>query len=67
MKEIVYVLKLMSEGENGDNIRIFCEHPHSTWDNYFSGDQIMNWIGGNGFGDTTSFRRYQLPGDIGEK
>ena len=38
--------------------------PHSTWDNYFSGDQATNWLGRNGFGATMACRRYWLPGGI---
>ena len=54
----------MVEGEEGDERKIFREHPHSTWENYFSGGQIMNWIGRNGFEDTMMCRKYQLSGDI---
>ena len=59
------VTNLFVEGEGGYERKIFCEHPHSTWENYFSGDQVMNWIGSNGFGATMKFRRYHLPGGIG--
>ena len=58
------VLKLMVEGDDTNKIKIFRKHPHSTWENCFSGDQIMNWIGGNGFGYTLACRRDRLPGDI---
>ena len=64
MREIMEVMKLMVEGEEGDEKKIFFEHPQSTWENYFSGDQIMNWICGNEFGATIMFRRDRLPGDI---
>ena len=60
-------VKLMAEGEEGYKIKIFCEHPHSTWENYFSGDQIMNWLGGNGFGAKMTCRGDRLPGDIEEQ
>jgi hypothetical protein len=43
---------------------IFREKPHSTWDNYFSGDLIMNWIGDNGFAATMTCRRDRLPSII---
>ena len=64
VKEIMEVMKLMVEGWEGDERKTFCEHPHSTWENYFSGDQIMNWLGGNGFGSTMTCRRDRLPGEI---
>jgi hypothetical protein len=37
------------------------EIPHSTWDNFFSGDDINDWIGQNGFGVTMTCRRDRLP------
>ena len=40
----------MVEGGEGDKREILHEHPHSTWDNYFSGYKIMDWLCGNGFG-----------------
>ena len=55
-------MKLMVEGEEGDEIKILFEHPHSTWYTYLSGDQIINWLGRNGFGATTTCRRDWLPG-----
>ena len=44
--------------------QIFSTKPHSTWDNYFSGDQIFNWLGANGFAATTTCQRDRLPSDI---
>ena len=41
--------------------RIFMEKPHTTWDNYFSGDNIFDWIGQNGFGCMMTCRRDSLP------
>ena len=64
VKKIMEAMKLMVEGEEGDERKTFREHPHSTWENYFSGDQKMNWLGGNGFGSTMKCRRDQLPGEI---
>jgi len=40
--------------------KIFKEKFHSTWDNYFSGDVIMDWLGTNGFGATMTCRRDRL-------
>ena len=37
--------------------QIFKERPHITWDNSFSGDQILNWLGEKGFGGTMTCRR----------
>ena len=37
VKEMMKVTKIMVEGEEGDEIKIFFEHPHSKWDYYFSG------------------------------
>ena len=62
VKEIMEVMKLMVEGEEGGERKIFREHPHSIWDNYFSGDHIMDWLGVNGFGDFITCKRDQLIG-----
>ena len=35
----------------------FATYPHFTWDNYFSGDHIMDWLGENGFGATMMCRQ----------
>ena len=64
LKEIMEVMNLVLKVEEGDERKIFREHPHSTWDNYFSGDQIINWISGNVFGATMTCRRDRLPGEI---
>jgi hypothetical protein len=36
---------------------IFHKRPHMTWDNYFSGDVIMDWFGGQGFAATMTCQR----------
>ena len=41
--------------------------PHITWDNYFSGDQIMEYAAENGWGLTMTCRRDRLPSDIPEE
>ena len=41
--------------------QIFPSYPHFTWDNYFSGDHIMDWLGENGFGAIMTCRRDRLP------
>jgi hypothetical protein len=55
-------LNFLVEGEQADGRRqIFIQKPHSTWDDFFSGDDISDWIGRNGFGITMTFRRDRLP------
>jgi len=49
------------------NRQIFKEKPHITFDNYFSGDGIMNWAGENGFSATMTCRRDRLPGGVANK
>ena len=58
------VMKLMVEGEEGDDRKVFHVHPHSTWENYFSGYHIMDWLVGNVFGATITYRRDWLLGNI---
>ena len=38
------VMKLVVEVEERGERKILRENPHSIWDNYFSGYQIINWI-----------------------
>ena len=64
VKEITEVMKLMVEVDERDEIKIFREHPQSMLDNYFSGDQIMNWLGEDGIGATMPCRRDRLLGEI---
>ena len=61
---LIYPLLFYREGEEGYEKKIFRENPHSTWDNYFSGDHIMDELGGIVFGATMTCRRYRLPGEI---
>ena len=44
--------------------QIFSEKPHSTWDNFFSGDNIMDWLGRKGFGATMTCQCDHLPSSI---
>ena len=62
-KILLESLMPMIEGFDGRNgiDKIFSVPPHSTWDNYFSGDDIMNWMGRNGFSAITTCRRDRLP------
>ena len=41
--------------------------PHTTVDNFFSGDEMLEWCGRFGFGLTCTTRRDRLPGDIDDK
>ena len=43
---------------------LFQTKPHMTWDNYFSGDDIMNYAADEGFGLTMTCRRDRLPGNV---
>ena len=54
-------MNYLVQGEASDGRRqIFMQKPHSTWDNFFSGDEINNWIGLNGFATTMTCRRDRL-------
>ena len=66
VKSLLETLNGIVEGEPGANGRrqIFKKKPHSTWDNFFSGDQICDHVGGNGFGVTMTCRRDRLPNGI---
>jgi hypothetical protein len=41
--------------------KIYANHLHITADNHFSGENVMNYIGKNGFGITTTCRRDCFP------
>jgi hypothetical protein len=38
------IKKLCILGSTSSGLKIFREKPHSTWDNYFSGDAVMDWL-----------------------
>ena len=48
----------------GETWKVFMEKPHTTWDNYLSGDIVMDWLGQNGLGATITCRRYILPSGV---
>ena len=51
--------------EEGDTWRqIFNEPVHITMDNYFSGDNVMNYLGERGYKATMTCRRDRLPEGI---
>ena len=66
VRRLVEKLKPMCSLEQDvlDVRKIFGDYPHMTWDNHFSGDQIMDWLGEQGFGATMTCRRDRLPGGI---
>ena len=66
VRNIVEQLLPHVEGEPADPSvkKIFKEKFHSTWDNYFSGDVIMDWLGTNGFSATMTCRRDRLPSGV---
>ena len=43
--------------------QIFSEHPHLCADNHFSGDNVMDYLGKNGFKGMFTCRRDRLPND----
>ena len=43
---------------------IFSQKPHFTFDNYFSGDEVMEYAANEGFGLTLTVRRDRLPRGI---
>ena len=63
-KTMLDTINTMVYGETGDAKKLYLQKPHFTWDNYFSGDQIMNYAGGLGFGMTMTCRRDRLPRDV---
>jgi hypothetical protein len=54
-------------GEDDQAHYLWDELPHFTWDNFFSGDQILDYIGLLGFGALMTCRRDRLPTGIPEK
>ena len=49
---------------HGETQKVFMEKPHTTWDNYFSGDLVMDWLGQNGFRATMTCRIDRLPSSV---
>ena len=63
VNEILPLVKGHPLSEGGHR-QIFSEPPHTTWDNYFSGDNIMIFLGERGLPATITCRCYKLPKDI---
>ena len=43
---------------------IYTQKPHITADNYFSGDNVMDYLGERGYGMTCTCRRDRLPSQM---
>ena len=63
VKRLIELLQPMVIGEvqKPHTRQIFREKPHSTWDNYFSGDEVLDYLGKNGFAATMTCQRNRLP------
>jgi hypothetical protein len=63
VRRIIEQLGAMVIGEPNcsDTRQIFTEKPHSTWDNYFSGNLILDYLGENGFAAMMTCQRNRLP------
>jgi hypothetical protein len=57
-------LRPLLSPDNKYNRALFQSHPHMTWDNYFSGDEVMYYAAEQGFGFTTTIRRDRLPRNV---
>jgi len=62
------ILEMVDDGELNDDgttpRRIFSEPPHTTWDNFFSGDQTMEYIASKGLGITCTVNQGRLPSKV---
>ena len=61
------VRKMVIEKEDavqGETRKVFMEKPHTTQDNYFSGDLVMDLLGNNGSGATMECRSEILPSGV---
>jgi hypothetical protein len=74
VKQILANVQVMvrgyGDGDGGEDDKaqyLWDELPHFTWDNYFSGDKILNHIGLLGFGALMTCRRDRLPAGIPER
>ena len=62
---IVQQILRLIQGQVADSrCQIWKIMPHMTWDNYFSGCNILNWLGELGLGATVTCRRDRLPKEI---
>eukprot|EP00957_Ditylum_brightwellii_P082081 6241530-Ditylum_brightwellii.AAC.1 len=63
VRAVLEQLKPMIQGEAGDCREILIKHSCSIWDDYFSSNRIMDWIGGERFGSVMTCTKDHLPGD----
>ena len=49
------------DDDSSSSKKIFRRKPCMTWDNYFSGDKLMDWSGENGFGAVMTCQQDRLP------
>ena len=63
VKKVMEQLQKLVDGSD-DVKKLFSQKPHMTWDNYFSGEGMMNYIGKQGFGCIMTCRRDRLPAGI---
>ncbi len=52
------------DGDDNDGDDLWDELPHFTWDNFFSGDQIFDYMGTLGFGALMTCQRDRLPSGV---
>lgn len=64
VRAIYDMLEPMIGGGDG---MLWHDWPHSTWDNHFSGDEIMDHLGSMGASALMTCRRDRLPGGVEEK
>ena len=67
VRKIVDKLDKMVVGAKGDQPKLFETKPHTTWDNYFLGNEIFDYVGKLGKGMMMTCRRDRLPSSIGGK
>ena len=61
------VSKMVMDGEDtkdGSTKKLLRAKTHTTWDNYLSGDLVMDWVGQNGFGAMITCWRCRLPSGV---
>ena len=64
---LMHQINRLVEGQPGNCKKIFRSKPHSTWDNFFSGDKIFEWLGTNGFVATMTCQCDRLSTEIDKK
>ena len=64
MEKASRIVMYGEDNEDGSTKKVFRAKPHTTWDNYFSGDLVMDWFGKNRFGAKMTCRRDHLPSGV---